>query len=136
LERCVLDTNIWISAWLTPEGNCERLARAAENKILESLTCRTVLEEIDTVLRNKLKMPDKAIAERLRFVLGYSRLVEPAARISAVKGCEADNRILECAVKGRADIIVTGDRGHLVPLKNFQGIKILTPRQAVEMFNL
>jgi hypothetical protein len=39
---------------------------------------------------------------------------------------EADNRILECAVVGKAHLIVSGDH-HLRRLKSFQGIGIVRP---------
>jgi len=44
---------------------------------------------------------------------------------------EPDNRILECAVAGNSDVIVTGDRAFL-KLEQFQDIRILTLRQFVD----
>ena len=60
-------------------------------------------------------------------------VVDPEASISIVKGSEADNRILECAVEARADFIVTGDKRHLLPLATFRGVKIVSPAEFLEL---
>ena len=52
-------------------------------------------------------------------------IVTPEAPLHVIED-EADNRILECAVTGRADLIVSGDR-HLSRLKSFHGIEIIRP---------
>jgi len=44
----------------------------------------------------------------------------------------ADAKILACAVAGKADAIVTSDRKHLLPLKRFKGIPIVTPAEFLE----
>jgi predicted nucleic acid-binding protein len=49
----------------------------------------------------------------------------------AVLDDEPDNRILECAVAGRADIIVTGDRA-MLNLKKYSGTRILALRQFLD----
>ena len=61
-------------------------------------------------------------------------LINPATQISIIKKKENDNRILECALKGKVDYIVTGDKKHILPLKNFQGIKIVTVAQFLKEF--
>jgi len=50
----------------------------------------------------------------------------PGLKIDAIKRDEDDNRVLECAVAGRADLIVSGDRD-LTELKSFRGIGIVRP---------
>ncbi len=42
---------------------------------------------------------------------------------------DVDNRILECAIEGKADYIISGDKHHILPLKKFQKIRILSPSQ-------
>jgi len=46
---------------------------------------------------------------------------------------DGDNRISECAVDGNAEFIVTGDTKHILPLKEYKGIKILTPSEFVKL---
>jgi len=60
--------------------------------------------------------------------------VEPAIVIDAVVKNPADNLILECAIWGDANFLVTGDKAHLLPLDPFRGIRIVRPRQFLETF--
>jgi predicted nucleic acid-binding protein len=59
--------------------------------------------------------------------------VTPRRRVNAVKDDPDDNRILECALAARADVIVSGD-GHLLRLTAYEGITILTPRSFLTHF--
>jgi len=47
--------------------------------------------------------------------------------LRVVLDTDADNRILECAVQEKVDYLVTGDAKHLQPLKEYKGIKVLSP---------
>ena len=58
---------------------------------------------------------------------GVSILVKPTFTLAVIAAKESDNRILECAVAGRTDVIVTGDRKHLLPLGSYEGIQIVSP---------
>jgi putative PIN family toxin of toxin-antitoxin system len=136
LLRLVLDTNIWISAFLTPGGLCEKLVRAHHRDDLKFLTSRAILKETEEVLIQKFKMPGAMVEERLKYVIRHAQLVEPTQKLAVLQTCEADNRILECAVAGRASHLVTGDKSHLLPLGQFEGIEIVTPRRMVDWLRL
>ncbi len=58
-----------------------------------------------------------------------AEIVEVSSHIKAVSYPDEDNRVLECAVDGKADFIVTGDTKHILPLKKYGGIKILSPSE-------
>ena len=60
----------------------------------------------------------------------FSEVVKPKERLAIIAD-DPDNRILECAVAGQTDFIISGDQ-HLLHLKNYQGIKILTPAAFLE----
>ena len=60
-------------------------------------------------------------------------LVEPQIRVSVIKGKDDDNRILECAVTADAQFIISGDKRHLLPLKQYQGIKIVSPDEFLRL---
>lgn len=60
----------------------------------------------------------------VRHVAAVATVLKPGCRISVVVD-EPDNRILECAVTGNAEMIVTGDR-HLLDLERYEGIEIVT----------
>ena len=54
-------------------------------------------------------------------------IVEPARKIDAIKEDPADNKILECAIEANADYIITYDKKHLLKLKKFEGVNIVSP---------
>ena len=56
-----------------------------------------------------------------------SRFVKANIQLTVVIEKDSDNRILECAVSGRADVIVTGDRKHLLKLGEHAGIPLVSP---------
>ena len=60
----------------------------------------------------------------------FSEVVNPKERLAIIAD-DPDNRILECAAAGQTDFIISGDK-HLLHLKNYQGIKILTPAAFLE----
>lgn len=59
-------------------------------------------------------------------IVSLSTIVEPKEKLSVIIEDPSDNKILECAVEGNANCILTKDK-HLLKLKEFNGIKILTP---------
>ncbi len=77
--------------------------------------------------RKKFKWDKEQVERVLNRIKGKALQVKPKAKISVIKGKEDDNRILECAVEAGAQYIISGDKRHLLPLKEYQGIKILSP---------
>jgi len=64
-------------------------------------------------------------------IIEICTLVEPSRKIDFVKEDPADNKILECAVEANVDYIVTYDK-HLLKLKEFEGIQIVSPAKFLE----
>jgi uncharacterized protein len=126
-ERVVLDTNVLISAVLSPLGK----PFACLDWVLDNATLivsRELLEELETRLaRAKFK---KYVDDSTRraFVADLGLSAVQVELSGAVKVCRDpnDNKLLEIALVGRADCLVTGDEDLLV-LDPFQGIPILTP---------
>ena len=58
------------------------------------------------------------------FLFDLAQFVKPRRRLNVVKD-EPDNRILECALTGRADAIITGDRA-LLALGTYRGVRIVS----------
>jgi uncharacterized protein len=122
--RVVFDTNIYISAFITPGGRAEAAwLRAIEGEI-ELFTSVPILTETAHKLREKFRWDDAHITSAIRHVAAVASVVKPP-RTLAVLADEPDNRILECAVEAKAGLIVTGDR-HLLELGAYEGIAIAT----------
>jgi len=61
-----------------------------------------------------------------------SILTTDKIQVDVVKADPTDNKFLACALEAEADAVVSGDLRHLLPLKSFQGIPIITPHACVE----
>ena len=122
--RVVFDSNVLLAALLFPEGR----AAAAVEDILggrdDLVLSSPILREVLSVLARKFSR-DKEELSRVAVVLGeMGEIVEPSRRLTVFRD-EPDNRILECAVEGKADVIVTGDKAMLA-LREYQGIRLVS----------
>lgn len=66
-------------------------------------------------------------------IIAIATLVEPVEKLNIVKEDPDDNMVLECAKAGKVDYIVSNDK-HLLKLKEFEGIKIVTPKEFLQIF--
>src|SRR5262249_5213295 len=124
--KVVLDTNVYISAFIQPKGLNAQIWRAAISGRYELLVSPAIMTEIAGVLRKKFGWDELHLVQRIKLLAKVAEVLKPAIAIRAIPDDEADNRILECAVAGNADLIVSGDH-HLNRLKQFQHIAIIRP---------
>jgi putative PIN family toxin of toxin-antitoxin system len=124
--RAVLDTNIYISAFEFPKGRNALLWRAAREGRFQLLVSPMIIREIARVLRNDFEWQEDGIQVLVRRIVEVAGagLIAPRTTVYAVTADPDDNRILECAVDGRADLMVSNDR-HLLDLKAYDGIPIV-----------
>lgn len=139
--RAVLDTNVIISGILKEDSVPGQLLKAflEENKFL-LVTSMEILREIALVLRYpKIQKIHGWSEERIEtFLLRFlevSLLTKDEIKVEVIKDDPEDNKFLSCALEGEADYIVTGDI-HLKQLKEYKGVKILTPRSFLEEINI
>jgi len=122
--RVVFDSNVLLAALLFPEG---RAAAAVENILGgkdDLVLSPPILREVLSVLAGKFSR-DREELSRVAVVLGeMGEIVDPSRRLAVFRD-EPDNRILECAVDGKADAIVTGDKAMLA-LGEYQGIRLIS----------
>ena len=124
--RVVFDTNIFASALILPGGRAqEALGRVIEGTDRLILS-RPILDELLGVLARKFSRDREELARVAIWLGELAEWVSPTQHRSVATE-EADNRILECALAGEAEAIVTGDKG-LLRLGAFEGMSILTLR--------
>ena len=124
LPRVVLDTNVVASAFW---GGLPRdVVLAWLNGKYALLISAPILAEYHEVLE-RIHPGSPAAARFLHAVYLKGISINPSMQIHAVRQDPDDNRFLECAVAGKARTLVSGDQ-HLLRLKCFRGVKILTPR--------
>ena len=90
-----------------------------------------LLDELEDKLRVKFSVSAGDAAAIRAKLENAADVVDPHLILDVVKDDSDDNRVLECAMAGNADYIVSGDR-HLLQLKAHAGIPILTARQFLE----
>jgi putative PIN family toxin of toxin-antitoxin system len=129
--RVVADTNVLISAFLF--GGLPRifLDRGLAGTF-SLVTSGALLDELDEKLSGKFAVPENKAFAFLSQLKSKAAVVNPSFVLNAVLEDPDDNRVLECAVAGRAEYIVSGDR-HLLWLYAYEGIAILPVRQFMEV---
>jgi uncharacterized protein len=128
--RVVADTNVLISALLFG-GVSDQVFLAGLRGEIQLITSDPLLKELERVLKNKFKLDVHFVREVIDEVRHVAEVVEVSSHIDVISHPDEDNRVLECAVDGRADFIVTGDTRHILPLKEYRGIKILSPSEFI-----
>ncbi len=134
MTRVTLDTNVYISAILFG-GKAESIRNLSREGKIGVIVSEAILAEIGDVLSRKFHWSNRRIAITIDEIREFSTLVFPREAIAKILEDDADNRILECAVEGNAQYIVSGDR-HLLKLAEYQGIKILAPAAFLDICQL
>ena len=107
--RVVFDTNIFISALVIPESLAEKAIARILEKRDELIISTDIIKEVLSVLASKFGRQREALSHVAVILSNLGDLVSPDRRIHVLRE-EPDNRILECAISGKADLIVTGDK--------------------------
>lgn len=128
--RVTVDTNVLISAtfWY---GASARVIEKAERKELVLVLSEAILEEYAEVLQyeeiqEKIKDKHLEFKQSVLKISAIAEIIEVKSKLSVVKDDPDDNSILECALDGNVQYLLTKDN-HLLDLKEFLGIKIITP---------
>jgi putative PIN family toxin of toxin-antitoxin system len=124
--RVVFDTNIFISALVIPGSLAEKAVLRIIDGQDDLVLSTDIMKEVLSVLSSKFGREKEALSHVAVTLMDLGEWVKPAQRIRVLKD-EPDNRILECAVSGKADLIVTGDK-KMLRLKEYMGIKITSLR--------
>jgi putative PIN family toxin of toxin-antitoxin system len=128
--KAVFDSNIFVSALAIPGGQAERAIDLVIDARVNLCISKEIIHEVLGVLAQKFSKGPEELSRTAVFLSELAELIVPRKRL-AVLDDEPDNRILECAVTGHADVIVTGDRA-MLNLKKYQEIRILSLRQFLD----
>jgi hypothetical protein len=138
--RVTLDTNVLVSAFISKTGHPARVldvALSLEDMQLV-LSERIIREFVRVMSRDELLVRfDYTLAdveELARLLRKTSQMIKVRSEFKAVKDDPADNAILNTAYDGRCEFVVSGDH-HLLELKKFKGIRILSPREMLDLLS-
>lgn len=135
--KIVLDTNVWLSGifW---DGEASKIIEKLERNNIKILISEDILSEIVNVLNRESKFQKYilnlklSIEDILRTILSISTLIETETKLDLIKADPKDNIILESALDGKVDYIVSYDN-HLLNMIEFRGIKIISPGEFLKL---
>jgi len=130
--RVVFDTNVVASAsfWRGAPFSC--LAAWAQGQCEAVVSPSLVAEYFETIEELRREYASRRMAGWADALAESATLVFPAERAAGATPDPDDEMVLECALAGEVDFIVTGDRKHLLPLRQFRGIPILSPPEFLQ----
>jgi uncharacterized protein len=131
--RAVLDTNVIVSSLITLSGSPHEILNAWFRGDIVLITSAAIVNEVSAVLRRPFFQDKRHIGEADILRIKQSLLldavvVSPKKCLTVIETDPSDDRILECALEGDAEYIVSGDH-HLLELGQYQGIQIISPRE-------
>ena len=122
--KVVADTNVLISGLLW-NGNESDILKFIKLGELTNFISPEIIIELENVLsRKKFQLTEKETNSAMGELLSMSKIIMPKEKINAVKDDPDDNIILECAMEGKADCIISGD-GHLLDMVEYKEIPIM-----------
>ena len=131
-ERIVADTNLLVSRLLLPQSLPAQAVRKAVDEGQLLVSDATLGELADVLSRAKFD-PYVSLEDRQDFIRVLNRVAERLIVTAPIKACREpkDDKFLEVALNGEANLILTGDRD-LLALHPFRGVDILSPREYLE----
>lgn len=139
MVKAVLDTNVLVSGVIA-SGYSASILDAAYREEIKLVTSAHLIEEFSDVISRRhiaRKYPKSAEnAESLiDFLRAFATLARGIPEENKISPDRDDDFVLACALEEKADYIVSGDP-HLLNLKSFKGVQILTPKEFVEMYSI
>ncbi len=125
----IFDSGIWISAISRRGVPLSAITHGLDKDCV--VTCTELEDEVVRIMNKKFAVNTEETRQQLCVLLEKSVRIVVTGRLSGVCRDPKDDFILECAVAGSADCIVTGDND-LLTLDPYGTIRILTPRQYLD----
>lgn len=135
--RVVIDTNVLVSAALSKSGAPAEVLNLWRERVFHVVTSEAAIQEIRRVLDGlstggKFILPYGEVSDLLRLMQEEAQSVSGQINVNGIIPQDpTDEKFLAIAIEGQADVIVSGDK-HLLNLKKYQNIPILTPRQFLD----
>jgi putative PIN family toxin of toxin-antitoxin system len=138
MPKAVLDSTVLVSAFLTEAGISRQLLRESETGNFQICTAEEILSETERVLseypriRKRYRYPDEAVIEYVSLLRVVAQMITPLPKIKAVVRDPNDDMVIACAVKAKAQYIVSRDKD-LLDLGSYQQITIISPEGFMQL---
>ncbi len=131
--RAVLDTNVFISG-IFFSGPPYKVLRAWQDKKIRLVASPPILEEYQRVAETlSAHYPGVEIQPIIDLLIAHADLVVPERLKGPVCEDPHDDKFIECAIAGKAEFIISGDK-HLLKVSGYRGIEIISPRQFMDKY--
>jgi putative PIN family toxin of toxin-antitoxin system len=137
--RVVLDSSVLVSAFIAPQGELMLLLRLPLRSRYRLVLSEEILTETAQSLLTKESVRryaaylDEDVHGYLAWLLSVAELVEDVPELTVVPDDPKDDMVVATAVAAEADYLVTGDRRHLLPMKQYRGILSSPPRHFLDL---
>lgn len=130
--KVVVDTNTIVSGIARAVGNPHHILELWRQGKIELLSSTATIAELECVLtyprvRKLIQLTDEQIKRFIALYRAHTTQVGVNIILHVVESDPDDNIIVELAAAGNARYIITGDKKHLLPLKRYRGIEIVSP---------
>ncbi|MFH1436346.1 MAG: putative toxin-antitoxin system toxin component, PIN family [Pseudomonadota bacterium] len=122
--KVVFDTNIFVSALAIPGGRAEKAVLRIIEGHDQLFISKDILDELLSVLARKFSRDMEELSRAAFNISEMAEMIKVGKRLKVFRD-DPDNRVLECAVAGGADLIVTGDK-EMLSLKKYQDVTIIS----------
>lgn len=131
--KVVFDTNIVASAsfWRGKPFDC--LAVWADGGVAAFVSPQILSEYFDTIEELASRYPEKERTAWVEQLTASADLVFPAERARGSTSDPFDEMVLECALAAGVDYLVSGDKKHLLPLREYRGVKIISAAEFLKL---
>src|SRR3989344_1822436 len=126
--KVTVDTNFLISSTQWDYSVAHKLLKKLILSDAEIFTTQDILDETAKVLERDFKYSKSDAENIIEKILLFAKLIKTKQKIDVVKDDPDDNKVIECAIESSSDYIITYDK-HLLKLKDYKGIKIITPEE-------
>jgi len=129
--RVVFDTNIFISAFVIPGSQAEKAMLKIIGGEDSLLISKDLIDEVLSVLSSKFGRDREALSHVAVTLSELAEFVKPGRRLNIFEDVP-DNRILECAIYGEADLLITGDK-KILQQREYKGARIISLKEYLEL---
>ncbi len=138
--KAVIDTNILISGTISPNGAPRKIIEAARDLTFKLVTTLDINEEVLDVLHrpkiyDKYHLNEKIVDDISSLLYEGADLVEGNLKTNPISADPDDDKFIIAAIESNSHYIVSGDK-HLLVLKNYLGIEIVTANDFLDILEL